>query len=184
MPTSTHANSDRAGLAARGFTLIEVALVLLILAILLSFVAPRLLVMTEVRRDASARRLAAILGYLHDEASLRGRQYRLTIDLDRSSYEVRAVPLEGQGVDAEYDEDLSLARDGALPHDVRVESIETPTAFATSGRVDLIFRPESDGTSTRITLLDDAGQRSVLAFDGVTGRAVLLDRPSPSSVPP
>ena len=175
MPTSTRATSDRARAVVRGFTLIEVALVLLIVSILLSFLAPRLLELTHVRRETSAHRLAAVLGYLHDEASLRGRSYRLTIDLDRSTYEVRMVPAEDDDVENVPDETLPLARDRVLPEGVRVDSIETPAAFATSGSVDLFFHPESDGASARVALIDDTGDRSIVAFDGVSGRVVVMD---------
>lgn len=176
MPTSILATSDRRRRLAGGFTLIEVALVLLILAILLSFAAPRLMELTRVRREASAQRLAALLGYLHDEASLRAHTFRLTLDLDRSRYEVRMVSENG-AFEPTVDPGLTLVRDEILPEGVRITAVETGTTFAAGGSVDLLFHPESDGASARLTLIDDSGGRTVVAFDGVTGHVAVFEEP-------
>jgi len=177
MPTSTPATSEARRRRSGGFTLIELAVVLLILAILLSFVTPRLLALGQARREAAARKLATLLGYLYDEASLRGRTYRLTIDFDEARYEVRALATSGEpGVADEFVEEWGpLARDEALPDGVRIAEIETPTLLASSGRVDLFFHPESDVPGATITLVDEDDGMSVLAFDGVTGRVYIRD---------
>ncbi|TFH29793.1 MAG: prepilin-type N-terminal cleavage/methylation domain-containing protein, partial [Myxococcales bacterium] len=120
MPTSILATSEAPLRGTRGFTLIEIALVLVILSILLSFVAPRLLDLTLVRREASAERLATVLGYLHDEASLRGQTFRLTIDIDDSRYFVERLAPDGQVVDEGGAESTPHARDQALPQGVQV----------------------------------------------------------------
>jgi prepilin-type N-terminal cleavage/methylation domain-containing protein len=180
MPTSTRATSEPRRALSGGFTLIELAVVLLILAVLLSFVAPRLLALGQVRREAAARRLATLLGYLHDEASLRGRTYRLTLDFDDARYEVRAMALPTDSDAPKTADDFveewgPLARDESLPDGVRIAEVETPTALASSGTVDLFFHPESDAPGAKITLMDDADGVSVLVFDGVTGRVYVAD---------
>jgi len=154
----------------------------LILAILLSFVTPRLFALGQVQREASARRLATLLGYLHDEASLRGRTYRLTLDFDDSRYEVRAMaPAAQPDEQAEFVEEWGpLARDEQLPDGVRIAAIETATATASSGTVDLFFHPESDAPGARISLVDETGGTSVLVFDGVTGRVYVVDAAGPT----
>lgn len=183
MLTSTHATSEARRGRSGGFTLIELAVVLLILAVLLSFVTPRLLALGQARREAAARRLATLLGYLHDEASLRGRTYRLTLDFDDSRYEVRALtPSTEPGTADEFVEEWGpLARDERLPDGVRITAVETPTAVASSGTVDLFFHPESDAPGAKITLADDADRTSVLVFDGVTGRVYIADAAGPAS---
>lgn len=183
MPTSIHATSNSGLRRGRGFTLIELALVLVILSVLLSFAAPRLLELTMVRREASAERLATLLGYLHDEASLRGETYRVTIDLDDATYRIRSVEPDPSSV--ETSEPVApvtpLARDEILPEGVRVDSVETPDAFAQNGSIDLLFHPDGDAAAARITFIDESGGVSVLVLDGVTGRARVLD-PSENSV--
>lgn len=177
MPTSTPATSEASRRQSGGFTLIELAVVLLILAVLLSFVTPRLAALGQARREAEARKLATLLGYLYDEASLRGRTYRLTIDFDEARYEVRAMIASGQpGVADEFVEEWGpLARDEQLPQGVRIAEIETPTLLASSGRVDLFFHPESDVPGATITLIDEDDGVSMLLFDGVTGRVYVND---------
>ena len=177
MPTSTPEISDRRHRRSAGFTLIELALVLVIIAIILSFVTPRLMELGRARREAEAQRLAALLGYLHDEASLRGRTFRLRLDLGASRYEVAAAPAATAEVDEEtYAEEWApLARSATLPSGVAVESVETATTFASSGVVDLFFHPESDSPGARITLVDEHGGTSRLVLDGVTGRVDVDD---------
>jgi len=181
MPTSTRAISDYHRRRSGGFTLIELAVVLVIVAVLLSFVTPRLLTLGQARREAAARRLASLLGYLHDEASLRGRTYRLTIDLDDGRYEVRTTTESKEPTD---DDDFveawgPLTRDDTLPDGVRISSIETPTVLASSGTLDLFFHPESDEPGARITLVDEAARSSVLVFDGVTGQVYIVETANP-----
>ncbi len=187
MPTSTPDSSKRALAADRGFTLIELALVLVIISILLSFVAPRLMEIGQARRESDAQRLAALLGYLHDEASLRGRTFRLRLDLDEARYEVAAAAPASASDEPASDTTISdeelyveewapLARSAALAAGVTVDSVETATSFASSGVVDLFFNPESDSPGARITLLDEQGGASRLVMDGVTGRVDVDDR--------
>ena len=177
MRISTRETSDRERSRRAGFTLIELALVLVIIAIILSFVAPRLMELGQAKREAEARRLAALLGYLHDEASLRGRTFRLRLDIDDARYEVAAAPPASKEADEEsYAEEWApLARSGSLASGVAVESVETATTFASSGVVDLFFHPESDSPGARITLVDQHGGSSRLVLDGVTGRVDVAD---------
>src|SRR5205085_7341007 len=63
----------------RGFTLLEVAVTMLIIALLLAIAIPRLPRIGRTDLEASADRLASTMSYLADEASLRGRIYRLTL---------------------------------------------------------------------------------------------------------
>src|ERR1700752_1618138 len=98
MPTSTGTRSSdvfrpRADSARApvGFTLLELAIVLLILAIAAAFVIPRLRDTDSAALTASTARLATPLRNLYEEAALRRRPMRLNLDLDEQSYWVTVL---------------------------------------------------------------------------------------------
>ncbi len=86
MRTSTPARSSEVGSPSAGFTLIELSVVLLIIAIAASFVAPRLRDPETTALAAAASRLATTARYLYDEAAYRRIPLRLNLDLDRQAY--------------------------------------------------------------------------------------------------
>ncbi|MBI5504900.1 MAG: prepilin-type N-terminal cleavage/methylation domain-containing protein [Deltaproteobacteria bacterium] len=171
-----------------GFTLVELALVLLITSILLTLVLPRLPRLGAAQLDASADRLAAIATYLADESSLRGRIYRLTIDLDENAWEVEALRPWDAPDDAaqattpqqpreEWD---PYGRSGTLPAGVFFESFTGDDGEQSSGRQSIWFLPEGAPEDVRVALGEDGGRRSDVLFDAGAGRArVLAQRTEP-----
>jgi type II secretion system protein H len=185
MPTSTRASSDargslrasveRAREHARdaGFTLIELALVLLILAVLASLAAPSLSVLGGARIDAEARRLGAVLSYLHDEAALRGRVYRLTFDERGAGYSVEVAREDtGEFVSPRSEEgwDPYAPESRALEPGVRIAAVETATGTSTGAPASVLFLPEDARETLTIRLEGEAGAVRLLEADGVTGR--------------
>lgn len=177
MPTSTRATSDVA--RERGFTLIELSLVLLILGIILSFAVPRLLDLGAARLDASARRLGGTISYLHDEASLRGTTYRLRMDLDRATYAVETrMPAGSRETDTEKTfQDVwdPLVKPTVLPDEVFFDRVELPTGTHGSGTTHISFVPEGELGDFTIRLASDDGRALDLAVDGLTGRVEIRD---------
>ena len=171
MPTSTPATSDGARPAA-GFTLIEVTLVILIIGVLLSLAVPRLSLLGQARLDGTARRIATLISYLHDEAALRGRIYRLTLDLDRQRYDITVQRPYAADPDARrFTEQWDpYARSAQLPGGIRIVTVETATAAQLTGTASLYFLPESNLEEVRIVLEEDGGERALLDLDPVTGQ--------------
>jgi len=165
MRTSIRATSD-------GFTLIELTLVLLILGVMLTFAVPRLSTLGEARLDSSARSLAAMLTYLHDESALRGRIYRLTLDIDADTYsvEVQAPFAEGEvgeGLTVEWD---PYAASATLPEGIDLARVETASDVRTNGSASVFFLPEDTLEGVTITLVEGDGRGLDLELEPVTGR--------------
>ena len=150
---------------ARGFTLIEVLVVVLIIAILVSLVAVQLSPDARHGLREEAARLAALLAHARDEAITTG------------------APLAWQRTDAGYrflqrgadrtwqpmDGEASL-RARVLPTGVSVAAIETP-ATANGGNPTIVLSPTGIADPFRITLALGA-HRVRVASDGVTAPSV------------
>ena len=76
---------------AAGFTLLELTLVLLILAVVLGIVVPRLRDTDRARLESEVRKLAVTLRYLRQAAILNGRTYRLNYGIDDGRYWVTSA---------------------------------------------------------------------------------------------
>jgi len=146
-------------------------LVILILGVLLTLAMPRLSLLGEQRLDSAARQLAVLIAYLHDESALRGRIYRLTLDLDRDSYQVE---VERPYAKHEAARDFSAlwdpyARSSELPEGIDLVAVDTATAQLSSGTTSIYFLPENDLAAVTITLAGDDGEQVWLSLDAVTG---------------
>jgi general secretion pathway protein H len=168
MPTSTAARSierrppahRRAGAHGQaGFTLIELGLVLLIIAVALTFIVPRFRDQSHVELLSQTRRLATLFRFLQHEAILNGRVYQLNFDLDQQRYFVTsadaaaldaAADAAAAGADDEDAGDMAaqeeafldpaagagmqretgiLARDIVLPNTVQIADVDLPTTM-------------------------------------------------------
>ena len=92
MPTSVTGRSNNSA----GFTLIEVAVVVLLIALFAGLTVPMLTGVGQDGMDASARRIAGTVRYLYNEAALTGLQYRLTFDLDDGTFGAKVLGKDGQ----------------------------------------------------------------------------------------
>ncbi len=152
----------------RGFTLIELSIVILIIAIVTSIALPRLRSVTAAELSAAARRLSATTRYLYEESALRGAPLVLFFDLDHQEYWV-AHSEEGTGQLVE-DTDL-LARRVRLPPAVRIADVFVPgTGTFSEGLVPTRFYPEGYADRSVVHLVDDDGHAYTLQIDPVRGR--------------
>ncbi len=71
---------------AQGFTLLELCIVIILMAIMTTFTAPRLFMITEINLRTSTRRLAETLRLISSKATNTSRPYSIQYDLDKHKY--------------------------------------------------------------------------------------------------
>lgn len=135
----------------RGFTMIELAMVLLVIGIAATIVMPRMggvLDRQQMRRSINTVR--GTVRYLHARAALTKRVYRLTFDLDRQMLSVCYLDLE----DCTPQSSREL-QDHSLPTTVRIVDVVSPDGKKTQ-----------EGTATTHFLPIGLAEPSMIHFEG------------------
>ena len=154
----------------RGFTLLELTIVLLILAIAVSFVIPRLRDTDSAALSTSAGRLATVVRYLYEEAALRRRPMRLNLDLDQQAYWI-SVWNDDPDAPAFVPDATALARPAALPGAVAFADVVLPAlGTVTEGIVFAQFLPDGWADPLVVHLTNRRQEYATLAIDPLTGR--------------
>lgn len=140
----------------RGFTLIELAMVLAIIVIVFGLIVPRFSgFLGSAELGSTARILAGTARAVHNEAARRGMEIVLHFNLDRNEY--WATYKEGKGIDVELGGMLLKKR--SLPEGIKFKDIVLHNKYVTSqGEVSLVFSPLGRVGRTVIHLEDKAGK--------------------------
>jgi general secretion pathway protein H len=165
--------TSRVDSAERGFTLIEVSVFLLIVAVLLAFVTPRFRALTEYELKSSSRRLAGTIRYLFNQAAIRHTHYRLNYDLKKEEYWVTYLD-EAR----EFKEDPStLSSRVRLPGTIHFEDIVTQRRGKVyEGETFTQFFPNGWVEETIIHLGDARERHYSLLVMPLTGKVRIYDR--------
>ena len=154
-----------------GFTLIEMALVVLLLGLMASLGLPLLSGFETNHLDSSARRLAGTVKYLYNEAAMSGMEHRLTFELDDNAYRAEKVSLSGelqalQGVGAQK----------RLSSGVEFVKIYQPQRGEQSeGEITTALLPGGWMEETIIHLRDDNEKKMTLRLVPLTGLTEIYD---------
>jgi hypothetical protein len=150
---------------------------MLVISILLTIALPSLPRLGRSDLEASAERLASTMTYLADEASLRGRIYRLTLDLDAERWDVAALaPFAAQdpaleAMEFHVDPDDEMAQAIVLPAGVELDAVLDRGGETAAGERALFFLPEGVAESVRVRFEEEGGANVVVAFDAALGSA-------------
>jgi general secretion pathway protein H len=160
---------------SRGFTLLELVVVLFLIGLLVALAVPKLGDLGSTRLDSSARRLAALVRYVNGEAAFNGRPYRLNYDLDQRTYWV-TVLTPTQGI-AEFRADPSpLSRPVHLPSSITFADVQVPSVGRVSmGRVYTHFYPQGYADPTVIHLRDQHSRVVTVVIPALTGEAIIYE---------
>jgi prepilin-type N-terminal cleavage/methylation domain-containing protein len=159
---------------SKGFTLIELTIVIVILGVMLSLIIPRLGELGEANLKRSARHLSGMIRFLHDESLSKKETYRLRFDISEGRYWTEKwTILNLSDKTAEYKRFSSeMAADGSLSgqttfRDVKVASHPDDPYIE--------FSPEGWVEHALIHLRDGEGRDFTLVVNPLTGNAELRD---------
>lgn len=158
-----------------GFTLLELSIVLLVLAIAASFVIPRLRDAQSAALQASAARLAATARLLYEEAAFRRTPMRLNLDLDKQVYWVTVLRDDLETPEFVPDAAM-LTRPVALPDAVVFADVVLPAlGTVKEGIVFAQFFPEGYADPLLVHLMNRRNEYATMAIEPLTGRTRVGD---------
>lgn len=158
-----------------GFTLLELSLVLFIIGLLVTVLVPRLGGLEHARLDASAKRLAALVRYLHGEAAFRGQTYRIQYDLDQHRYGVQVLT-PSQATKTFVADESPLSQTVQLPTNVTFADIRVPSVGRVrAGQVFTHFYPQGYTDPTVVHLRDQQSRTMTVIIPPITGEAAVYE---------
>jgi len=168
--------ADR-GTRSAGYTLVELAMVLVILSVVIFVVTPKLgdFFLSQVRLETSARKISSAVKYAHKEAIVTGTWKVLSFDLTEGVCRVDDAPHavrggEPPGEDAvgaqEPVQDIQVKLSGDIYiRDVMLGANEK----VTSGRVDIEFSPKGYCRKWILHLGNEKEEILTLSFEPLSG---------------
>lgn len=165
MPTS------KAGIWNRGYTLIELSIIMILIGIVLLFALPRLGGLEDTKLRSTSRELAGTIQSLFDESVLKKITYQLVFDLTERRYLITE-----KNPDKEASEVIDVTnRYKRLPENIFIKDIVTETTRKTTeGRVTIEFYP--DGYMEKCIIhISNSKKDYTLITTPLTGKVKVLE---------
>ena len=157
---------------SKGFTLIELAVVVAILGVMIALVAPKLGELGEANLKRSARHLTGMIRFLHEESQAKKREYRLRFDIQDGRYWAEAFTPLSDSV-GEFRKTTSvIAGEGSLFGQTTFRDIK---AGSHPDEPFMLFTPDGWVESTIIHLRDGSGRDFSLRVKPLTANTELLE---------
>ena len=158
-------------LAERGFTMVELLAVIAIIGIIMALVFPRLTTLEERHLRHDARKMAGLIRYVSESASIKKRYYRATFDIEHATMTV-ASSREGTDYTEESERPLSMLR---LRRGIEIEDMHLPrVGKVNEGAVAVHFSPY--GVSEPFTLhMKGYGSSTTLSYNPYTSKVTIAD---------
>jgi type II secretory pathway pseudopilin PulG len=167
--------------SSRGFTILEVIIVLFLLVGLLGIILPRMSL--EESLGSVGRRMVGTVRSLQSLAMLNQKTIRLYVDLDRGVY----WPVVLDGNQEKVPIDPIWATPLKLSETIRFSDILAGQGKKESGRVDLFFYPTGRIDPATMHLVDASNNVLAIAIEPVTGAIRMSDEriepPKPLIIP-
>lgn len=164
----------------KGFTLLELLVVLVLISILSALLAPR--VGNSIRNmtlTGAAQKIAASLRYARSKAVSEKETYIAVLDLKNSNLSIftaqgyAAVSVPKLSVDVK--EKSSRVKVYDLPEGVQLAKIKSGQRETDSGLFQILFFPNGSTSGGWILLMNDVGKRCRIEVDVITGAVRLGD---------
>lgn len=155
-----------------GFTLIELAMVIIVLGIMLSLVVPTFGELTGSDLRRSARHLTGMVRFLHDEAEATKTVYRLRFDVSGGRYWAEALTVTSDRT-VEYKRvAAAIATEGELAGNTSFKSV---AAGSHPDDPFILFTPDGWVEKTFIHLRDGGGRDHTLIVKPFMGETELRE---------
>lgn len=163
--------TSRAGTWNKGYTLIELSIIMILLGIVLLIAIPKLGLLEDSKLRGTSRKLAGTIQSLFDESVMKKVSYQLVFDITERRYYI----LE-KNPDVETSEVVDLTNKyKMLPEKIIIKDIETElNKKATDGQVTLQFYP--DGFMDKSVIhISDGKKDYTLTTTPLTGKVKILE---------
>jgi general secretion pathway protein H len=152
---------------SRGFTLIELVVVLILISLSISLVAPSLSrVAKTLELRAAVKKISAILRYYRSEAVQTGKTQQVFFNPDLREVGIQAIDVNVPESEKEKPEDLAPIKKFTLPEGIQMKELNMPASQNSSGSPTIEFYPNggSNGGSLLLDRPDHKGFRIKVHF--------------------
>ena len=156
--------------SSRGFTILEIIIVLFLLVGLLGIVLPR--ISLEENLGSIGRQMVRTVRSIQDLSMATQKPLRLYVDIDQGVYWL--MILDGNQEKAPIDHP-TWAKPIHLPAAVRISDMVVDRVTKSSGRVDLFFYPTGRVDPMTMHLVDTHNNLLAIAIEPVTGAIRMSD---------
>ena len=169
------------GSSSRGFTMLEIMLVLFLIVGMLSLVIPRISIGDNL--GSVARRWVGALKSFQEMAMMTQKTVRLYVDMDRGMY----WPMVIDGKEEKIPLDPTWAMPIILPETIRFADIQIGATRKESGRIEIFFYPNGRIDQATVHLTDVNNDIMGVFVEPVTSMIRLtdhrIDPPQPKTIP-
>lgn len=153
--------------SARGFTLLELAVVLALLGAILLFAVPRLSIFEDAAFRSDARRVASVIRQLDDSAASEKSFYRLSFTIGANSFELQK---SADGESYSLPEGMpGLVRMGRT---TSIASLAQGSGTKEAGQASIVFQPS--GAEPFSISLESGGQRCTISYNPYSGKVKII----------
>jgi len=155
--------------ASRGFTILEMLIVLFLLGGILILVVPRIIISEDL--SSTGRKFIGTLRMVQRLAETGQKPVKLYLDLDRGTY--WAMVVDGQ--EERRPLDATWVKPRTFPDLIRMTEVSVGQTKLTYGQAELVFHPNGRIDPATLYFSDSSNNLLVLVVDSVTGNIRTLD---------